>query len=290
MGKEVSRILYAHNASVHLACRSDPRATAAIADIQKAVPASKGKLAFLKLDLADLSTIKSSVDAFLARETQLHGLFNNAGVMYVDTKGPQKTPQGYEMNLGVNVLGTFLFTKLLTSTLVSTAKTQPAGSIRIVWLSSLGLELSGEKSIGLSLGDWEEKAKKPGMERYAMSKAGNWLHGAECAQRLKKDGVVSVPINPGNLNTELARQHPKFVQWILSLIVYPVVYGALTQVYAMFSKDIGVENSGIWGKWFPRGAQMECDGWLIGFSGSIWAAAASARGSARCDEIARGGW
>lgn len=202
----------------------------------------------MKLDLSDLRTIKASADFFLTRESKLHVLFNNAGVMYVDLKGPQTTPHGYEMNLGVNVLGTFLFTKLLTPALISTAQSEPAGSVRVIWLSSLGAEMIGEKSIGLSVDDLEAHAKRAPMDRYALSKTGNWLQAAECARRLRANGVVSVPINPGNLNTELARHHPAFVQRLLRLIVYPPLNGACTQLYAAMSSDIGLANSGIWGK------------------------------------------
>lgn len=303
MGKDLAKILYTKNAKVYIAARSEERAAVAIAEIKKAAPTSKGELVFMKLDLGDLSTIKASADFFLSRESKLHTLFNNAGVMYVDMKGPQKTPQGYEMNLGVNVLGTFLFTKLLTPLLVATAKSEPAGSVRIIWLSSLGTEITGEKSIGFNYKDLEGHAKRPGMDRYAFSKAGNWLHAVDCARRLKGDGVVSVPVNPGNLKTELARQHPAFVQWILARIVYPPRYGAYTQLYAATSKDIGLENSGIWGKYASRGV---CDdageedtttcgmvGWLTLLSTSscpIRPPVPDPEGFARCDEVKGGGW
>ena len=248
MGKELAHILYAKNAKVYVATRSEERAERAIDDIKKAVPGSKGSLVFMKLDLADLRTIKTSVDFFLAREAKLNVLFNNAGVMYVDTKGPQATPQGYEMNVGVNVIGTFLFTKLLTPALISTAKSEPECSIRVIWVSSLGTEMKGEKSIGLPFDDWEAHAKQAPMDRYALSKTGNWLHGAEAARRLRPAGVVSVPVNPGNLRTELARQHPFIIQKILSWIVYPPWNGACAQLYAAMSTDISLANSGIWGK------------------------------------------
>jgi retinol dehydrogenase-12 len=77
-------------------------------------------LAFLRLDLADLTTIKASAEEFLSKETKLHVLFNNAGVMCP----PQgsKTPQGYELQLGTNNIGTFMFTKLLTPILNATAR------------------------------------------------------------------------------------------------------------------------------------------------------------------------
>jgi len=42
-------------------------------------PSSKGDLVFLRLDLDDLTTIKSSAQEFLSKEKQLDVLWNNAG-------------------------------------------------------------------------------------------------------------------------------------------------------------------------------------------------------------------
>lgn len=50
-------------------------------EIKAAAPDSKGRLDFLKLDLADLPSIKKTVDDFLSREQKLHVLTNNAGIM-----------------------------------------------------------------------------------------------------------------------------------------------------------------------------------------------------------------
>ena len=86
------------------------------------MPSSTGALTYIRLDLADLASIKGTVEQFLAKESKLHVLWNNAGVMSPD-KTLSTTPQGYEQHVGVNVLGGFLLTKLLTPVLVSTAKT-----------------------------------------------------------------------------------------------------------------------------------------------------------------------
>jgi retinol dehydrogenase-12 len=61
-----------------MASRSESTAKAAIASIRATKPASgqtvksgKGELIFLRLDLADLTTIKISAMEFLAKETRL---------------------------------------------------------------------------------------------------------------------------------------------------------------------------------------------------------------------------
>lgn len=74
--------------------------------MKAAYPESKGKAIFLSLDLSDLTTIKSSADEFLAKESRLDVLWLNAGVM-VPPQG-LKTTQGYELQLGTNNRQSFL--------------------------------------------------------------------------------------------------------------------------------------------------------------------------------------
>jgi retinol dehydrogenase 12 len=185
VGKELARILHAKNAVVYVAARTESKALAAIQDIKAANPNSKGKLVFIRLDLGDLTTVKPAAEEFLAKETRLDVLFNNAGVM---------TTQGYELQLGTNNVGPFLLTKLLTPILTSTASTEPAGAVRVVWVASMAAELYSEKN-GVNLANLQAGGyvKDPKfMEKYGNSKAGNYYHGTEYARRHKKDGIVSV--------------------------------------------------------------------------------------------------
>jgi retinol dehydrogenase-12 len=236
-------LLYSANAKVYIAARSEEKAQKAISDMQTAHPSSKGSLVFLRLDLADLTTIKATVEEFLSKENKLHVLFNNAGVMSVSTV-PDRTAQGYEMNLGVNNVGTFLLTKLLTPVLISTAHSEPPNTVRVVWVSST-IDLAAEKHVGVPLDNLDfRKRKVPGMGRYGLSKTGNWLHAIEYAKLHKADGVVCVPVNPGNLGSELARDHTRFVQWILSFIVHPVYLGGYSLLFAGLSPEVTLERSG----------------------------------------------
>lgn len=249
VGKELAKILYARNAKVYIAARSKEKAEAAIADIKKAAPKSRGDLAFLFLDLGDLSTIRKTVDEFKARESRLHVLFNNAGIQSIDGKGPpEKTAQGYEIQLGVNVIGPFLLTKLLTPTLAETARTEAPGTVRVIWVSSSGTELGGEQGVGIPLDNLDYHVPKAAMERYALSKAGNWLHGVEYARRYKDQGIVSIPLNPGNLYSDLYRDRGSLAHVVIRVITYPVINGAYTELFAGLSPDVTLERSGEWGK------------------------------------------
>jgi len=169
--------------------RSEEKATKAINGIKASHPNSKGQLVFLHLDLADLTTIKKSAEEFKSKEQRLDVLWLNAGVM----APPQgsKTAQGYELQLGTNNIGHFLFTKLLHPVLAETAKTAPSNSVRVVWVSSTAAELAPNPPIVFENIDYKKKDEGAWM-KYNRSKAGNVIHGAEFARRAKDEGIVSV--------------------------------------------------------------------------------------------------
>lgn len=248
-GKQLARLLYTKNAKIYILARSEEKTKAAIADIQKAVPNSTGSLHYIKLDLADLSTIKQTVQRFLESETKLHVLFNNAGVL----SGAQKvelTPQGHEMHTGVNALGTFLLSRLLTPVLKSTASSEPAGTVRVVWASSSAAEMFAEEKVGIRPEALTPEAQgaQGGLQRYWSSKVANWAHATEYARRHQADGVVSVPLNPGNLQSDLYRDEG-FLFWIgAKLFMYPPLKGAYTELYAGLSPDVNISNTGCWGE------------------------------------------
>ena len=250
IGKEVARILYSKNATVYVAARSEPKALAAITEIKKSHTASEGKLHFLSLDLADLNNVKKSCADFLARETKLDVLFNNAGVMGSNEKPNPQSVQGHDLLLGVNCIGTLLFTELLTPLLQSTARTQPRGSVRVVWLSSFGLELFAAEGKGVDLDEIAsgKLAQRSATERYGVSKTGAWALGVDYARRHKADGITSVSINPGNLKTELPRDQSFAIKMAARLVGYSATHGAYTELYAAFSPDVLDMAPEEWGK------------------------------------------
>lgn len=250
MGKALASVLYSKNAKVYVAARSESKARSVITEIKKNSAASKGELVFLHLDLSDLVQVKESAQNFLKLEKNLHILFNNAATQALsDTDGSNKTAQGYEQHLGVNVIAPFLFTKLLTPLLVATAKSEPPSSVRVIWVSSMGLETIGEKSKGLSLDYLNYWPAMSPLERYGLSKAGNWLHAVDMARRYRADGVVSVPVNPGHLASDLYREGGCIFTTVLSAVaLYPCINGAYVELYGAFSPEITIEKSGDWGK------------------------------------------
>ncbi|KAG6330295.1 hypothetical protein ID866_8795 [Astraeus odoratus] len=137
IGKETARVLLTKNAKVWVTYRDATKGEAALKDLRE----STGRDAhFLKLNLADLGSIKQSVKEFLNKETQLHVLCNNAGVMHAPVE--LLTDDGYDLQFGTNVLGHFYLTKLLLPILLSTAKSTSEGTVRVVNVSSCAHRLS----------------------------------------------------------------------------------------------------------------------------------------------------
>ncbi|KAF9872522.1 hypothetical protein CkaCkLH20_10019 [Colletotrichum karsti] len=250
VGKETAQLLYSKNAKVYVAARSETKANDAIAAIREAWPGSTGSLVFLHLDLADLASVRTAAQRFQTQEKRLHALINNAAVQALnDTKGETKTAQGHEMHMGVNVLGPFLFTRLLTPVLKDTASQSETkkGDVRVVWVSSMGTETIGEKSRGLSSDYVNYWPLMSPLERYGLSKAGNWLHGVEYARRHAADGIMSVPVNPGHLASELYREAGfVFRSALKAMALYPPVYGAYVELYGALSLDLTMKDSGSW--------------------------------------------
>jgi NAD(P)-dependent dehydrogenase (short-subunit alcohol dehydrogenase family) len=189
VGKELARLLYSLHGTVYVAARSSEKAQAAIRWIKEQHPGAQGTLRYLHLDLNDLEGIKSSVEEFLSIENRLDVLFNNAGVM-VPPQG-STTKQGYELQLGTNNIAPFLFTKLLTPILVTTAKNEAPGSVRVVWVSSSVAHMLAPTG-GVDMGNLAYETEKSKNHKYAISKAGNILHALEFRRRYEHSGLVSV--------------------------------------------------------------------------------------------------
>ena len=128
---------------VYIAGRSEANAQSAILKIKIISTTSPGELGFLLLALDDLAIIKPAVEAFTARESKLDVLFNNAGVALPPLGSV--SAQGHELQMATNCLGHYLLTQLLLPILLKTAESTSAGAVRVIWTSSISVDLSAPK-------------------------------------------------------------------------------------------------------------------------------------------------
>ncbi|QNO27443.1 SDR family NAD(P)-dependent oxidoreductase [Sphingopyxis sp. OPL5] len=189
LGFEVSRVLAARGAHVILACRDAGKAAAAIDRIRADVPAAE--LSFQPLDLADLDQVREAAEAVLAGP-RIDVLVNNAGVMI-----PPKTltKQGFELQFGVNHLGTFALTGLI----------HPHVDDRIVITGSIA-----HKGGEIDFSDLSASRSYHNWQRYQASKLANLLHMFELDRRLSAAGrsTQAIGCHPGVALTELTRHLP----------------------------------------------------------------------------------
>jgi len=219
---------------VYIAARSEENTKAAIEELKRET--GKESIFFLRLDLADLVSVKAAAEEFASKESELHTLYNNGGVYAVIDK---LTTQGYDMQFGTNVLGHFYFTKLLLPVLTATAKKCAPGSVRVVNVSSLGHRMTVPEGIRWSTlkpgagDDYVAVGKAIGPTTlYGQSKLGNILFSNELARQYGSEGVVSISLHPGTVTSKLTRHAGLFVQIFGRLITYPVSYGAITSLFA----------------------------------------------------------
>jgi NAD(P)-dependent dehydrogenase (short-subunit alcohol dehydrogenase family) len=122
---------------VYMGARSSSKADAAIAKIKEAHP--NADLHGLIMDNASLNTVVKAAKNFISKESQLHGLILNAGIMAVPYA---LTSDGFESQMQVNYLAHWILTYYLLPILQSTARKEGPGSVRIVSVSSKGHQKS----------------------------------------------------------------------------------------------------------------------------------------------------
>ncbi|TMW65995.1 hypothetical protein Poli38472_003760 [Pythium oligandrum] len=233
VGYETALELVRKGAQVVLGCRNEGRGAEAVKKIQAEVADAPeaGSVAFIKLDMADLSTVKSFADEFRKTHNRLDLLINNAGVSGVQYG---VTVDGFESHIGINHLGPFA----LTAQLFDLLKQSPHA--RIVNVSSMKHRSAKLDVNKLMLNEDNYN----GDTAYDNSKLGNILFTFELTRRCEANGIsniLAVASHPGASKTNILVEpttNNKFwdkMKWkFLSILpVYqPASMGALPSLYA----------------------------------------------------------
>ncbi|KAI9449111.1 NAD-P-binding protein [Lactarius psammicola] len=242
IGMETARVLLSKGAKVYIATRSAEKSQKAIDELKKET--GKDSIFFLKLDLSDLVSVKAAAQEYIGKESELHTLYNSGGVYAVIDK---TTAQGFDMQFGTNVLGHFYLTKSLLPVLTATAKKTPAGTVRVVNLSSITHHYGVPEGIRWATvgpgSDSLAAGKKLGATKlYNQSKFGNILFSNELARRYGAEGIVSMSLHPGAINTDLSRNTGSLTQRLQRMMSYDVSFGAITSLFAGTAPAAGELN------------------------------------------------
>ncbi|WP_406101129.1 SDR family NAD(P)-dependent oxidoreductase [Streptomyces sp. NBC_01003] len=246
IGVETVRALAAAGADVTLAVRNTDAGARVTERLEAELPSGSGKLTVGRLDLADRSTVTEFVSAW---DGPLHILVNNAGLMAPPELA--RTPDGREMQFGVNHLGHFALAVGLHPALAA------AGGARVVSVSSIGHLFSPVVFDDL---DYRFRPYDP-WTSYGQSKTANALFAVGAAERWADDGITANALMPGNIaDTSLARHMDmqQVADFIASgeLALPPgktVEQGAATSVLVAASPTV----EGITGRYFEDCAEAK---------------------------------
>lgn len=223
IGFEAARVLANKGATVIIAVRSAEKGEKAAAKIREQNKEADVKV--LKLDLADLASVKEFAEDFKKNYSQLDRLINNAGVMIPPYS---KTADGFELQFGTNHLGHFALTGHLLDLLINTA-----GS-RIVNVSS-----GAHKAGNLDFDDltWEKRSYSA-WRAYGDSKIANLYFTFELNRKLRENNLpaIAVAAHPGWTETELQR-NSGFMELLGVVFAQNISMGALPTLRAAFDEE-----------------------------------------------------
>jgi retinol dehydrogenase 12 len=239
IGKATALALARQGWRVYVAARSEAKGSAAVAAIQAASGSSS--VFFLALDLADLESVRSGAEAFLARGESLHVLVNNAGVAGV--RG--LTRQGFELMFGVNHLGHFALMQLLLGRLVDSAPARVVTVASDAHYNARGIDYKALRRPARGI---------TGLHEYAVSKLCNVLFSQELARRTAGTGVTTYALHPGVVASDVWRRVPWPVRPLITRRMLSVDEGAATSLYCATSPEVASESGLFYEKCAPRPA------------------------------------
>lgn len=227
LGFETARELARKAAHVVMAVRDLDKGTAARESIAREAPGAS--LELVALDLGSLASVRAAATSILDTHPVIDILVNNAGVMGIPHR---TTSDGFEMQFGINYLGHFVLTALLSPAVMRSE------SGRIVSITSSGRLFSSS----IDPDDPSMKARYDPWRSYGRSKLANLQFAVELDRRLSAAGasVRSMAADPGFSHTDLqansARQHrgmsQRFFDTTVGLVGTTPAKGALPQLRA----------------------------------------------------------
>jgi NAD(P)-dependent dehydrogenase (short-subunit alcohol dehydrogenase family) len=240
LGIETARALHATGAKLFLTVRNMEKGEAVVQDILK-TSQGKGIIELILMDLSNLSSVKSAAAGFLSRSDKLNLLINNAGLSLLPET---KTADGFEMVMGTNHFGHFLFFQLLKSTLLKSSTS--SFQSRVVNISSSGHRISPIRFHDMDF-------TKEGYNRwaaYAQSKTADIYMANTIERHYGAKGLHGFSLHPGTIfSTEQLRHATEEDYAVLGgseafwNVEKTVAQGAATSVWAAVATHLEGKGS-----------------------------------------------
>jgi len=214
-------MLTAKGANIVMVCRSAERSESARSALTQN---GAGSVDVIEMDLSDLSSVRSAADTLRSRISKIDGLVNNAGIMNTPEG---KTKDGFELQLGTNHLGPFLWTGLLIDLV------EAAGG-RVVVVTS-----AYHKNGQINIKNLMLTSEYTPSTAYDQSKLANLMFAIDLDRRLKAAGSPAscMVCHPGFASTSLQDASTGlsgfFIKQILNrFVAQPAEAGAVPMVLA----------------------------------------------------------
>jgi NAD(P)-dependent dehydrogenase (short-subunit alcohol dehydrogenase family) len=243
VGQATAVALARAGADTVITARSEDRGRRALADIRR--DSASEQVDLVLFDLGDLASVRRGAAEILARCPRIDVLVNNAGLVQSERR---ETVDGYEATFGINHLGPFLLTRLLTERLVASA---PARVVNVASTAHRGARK------GLDFDDLQSTRHYRGMEAYSRSKLANMLFTVELAQQLAGTGVTANSLHPGTVASGFARDDDAkgflaFGVKVIKPFILTPEQGARTSVYLASSPEVAEVTGQYFVKCRPR--------------------------------------
>ena len=191
-GFQAARILLSRGATVVMLSRSAERSTAAVKELKEEFGAG-ADVNFVRMDLAELASVRAAADEVLKTVLRIDALICNAAIAQVPAR--KLTVDGFESQLGTNHYGHFVLCGLLFDRVEESKG-------RIVVVASLGYRM-GLRTIKFDDMNWEKNYRAN--PSYSQSKLAQMMFAHELQDRVKAAGnsVRVYVCHPGASATSL---------------------------------------------------------------------------------------
>ncbi|MEZ9237715.1 SDR family oxidoreductase [Shewanella sp. 10N.286.52.A9] len=253
-GFQASRILLSKGAKVIMLNRNPEKSSSAIAKLKQEF-SSEADVSFIKLDLAELQSVRGAAKIILETVTNIDALICNGAIAQIAKQ--EFTKDGFESQLGVNHYGHFLLCGLLFNKI-------EASKGRIVVVASEGYKM-GLKTIQFNDMNWD-KNYHPN-KTYCHSKLAQMMFAYELQNKIAAANkhVEVYVCHPGASNTSLINEKVNLftrASWSMMVklgLVQTAEQGAYPEVMCATEQSIAQRAYyGPSGRWNWVGPVGEC--------------------------------
>lgn len=239
-GFEASRILLTKGAKVVMLNRNTEKSIAAVEKLKHEF-GEDADVSFVRMDLADLSTVREAAEQVLKTVPQIDALICNAAIAQVPTQ--KFTVDGFESQLGTNHYGHFVLCGMLFHRIEES-------NGRIVVVASLGYKM-GLKTMQFDDMNWDKNYHQN--RTYCHSKLAQMMFAYELQDKIKEanKNVEVFVCHPGSSATSLisssAGMGTRIMWWLMtkSPMVQTAEKGAYPEV--MCATEDGLEQRAFYG-------------------------------------------